>query len=247
MRIFKSLFFMLCSAPLAAASDTTKQAEKEPLVIHSKYGMTCDKEKLTCVAEGEVIVIQATHEMHAKKANAFMKKNEQGKLEISRLEAYEDVQFFGLNGETATAEVAIYDLNSHRIDLKPGPGQQVVLWKDQYILLADSIDIHLKEDQNKKQEVDKIEAKGHVELSSETELVESGFATMTPKDNMIILTGDVKINRATGQLRGAYAQVNLDTKVSKVLKRSDVNSDERVKVFVYPKAVDKKTADNAPK
>ncbi len=225
---------------MASTSESMKEASKEPLVIDSRDGLKCDREKLTCVAVGDVIIRKGPYEMHSVKANAFMKKNAQGKLEINRVEAQDNVRFFGINGEKATADLAIYDMDQHRIDLKPAKGHQVVVWKDEYVLLSDFIYIHLKEMDNKKLELDKIVAKGHVKLSSPDELIEGDNAIMTPKSKLITITGNVKANRTQVQLRGSYAKVNLDTKVSTVLKRDDVSTDQRVKVFIYPEEVEKK-------
>lgn len=234
---------MICSVQVALASNSTsmKEAEKSPLVIDSKNGLKCDKKKLVCTAEGEVIVRKGPYELHAKKASAFMKKDENGKMAIHRIEAQNQVKFFGLNGEKATAEKASFAADSHRIELRPGPRQQVIVWKDEYLLMADSININLVEGAEKKLDLGSINGKGHVLLSSPSELIEGDVATYTPKNKMIIMTGNVVANRHEGQLRGSYAEVNVDTKRSKVLKRNDVQTDGRVKVFVFPDKTDRKT------
>jgi lipopolysaccharide export system protein LptA len=243
MRIIVTFLTILLTGSLAMAStgETMKVAEAAPLIIDSKDGLTCDREKLMCTAEGEVVIRKGPYEMHSKQAIAFMKKNEQGKLEIQRVEAHDDVRFFGISGETATSEDASYDLDDQLIHLIPAKGKQVTVWKDEYIMLSDDLKIQFNENSDEKLEIDRIDANGHVSLSSPDELIEGNKATMTPKTNLVDVIGDVRVNREQGLLRGPYAQVNLDTKVSKVLNRDSVNTGERVRVFVYPEQVDKKT------
>lgn len=224
----------------ASTNEVMKAAEAAPLVIDSRDGLKCDREKQVCTAAGEVIIRKGPYEIHSNTASAFMRKNAVGKMEIGRVEAHDNVRFFGLDGEKATSEHATYDVDKHLIDLKPGKGRQVIVWKDEYVMLSNFLDIHLQEDAEQKLKIEKIDAKGHVTLSSPDELIEGDLATMTPETKLIIITGDVKVNKKEGQLRGSYAQVNLDTKASKVLKRDGVNTDEKVRVFVYPEKTDKK-------
>lgn len=233
-----TLAICLLNLPLVFGS---ADGEKDPLIIDSAHGLKCDREKLICTAEGNVKISKGMYEIHGDKASAFMKKNEQGKMEIRRVEIHENVNIFGQTGEKATAEHAIYDLDTLRIDLTPLKSKQVKVWKDDYLLLADTLAIHLKMDTNKKHELDKIVAKGHVKVSSPDELLESNHAVMTPETNLIVMTGDVIANRIDGQIRGSYAEVNLDTKRSKVLRRKDVSSDERVRVLVSPEKKDTKS------
>lgn len=231
---------MLSEIAYGSSSETMKEAEKAPLTIDSSNGLTCEKEKMKCVAEGNVIVRKGPYEMQSHRADAFMKKNKEGKMEINRVEAHNDVKFFGLDGETATADDAVYDIDTQRIDLSPAKGDRVIVWKDDYILLSDKVHIYFKEDEDNKLQVDKIEAKGNVAMSSPDEMVEGHLATFTPENKMILVTGDVRVNRKEGLLRGPAAQVNLDTKTSKMLKETNGNTENRVKVYVYPEEVDKK-------
>lgn len=242
---FLSAFFLLSHVSVySSSSDGMKQAEKAPLQINSKSGLKCDREKMLCEAEGSVIVTKGPYVMLSDKASAQMAKNETGKLEISHVESHENVRFFGTEGESATADDAVYDLASGTIDLKAGKGNQVTVWKDNYILLADFIQIHFKKDEGHKLQVDKIDAKGNVKLSSEDEFLEGNTATMIPSSKMVYINGNVLLNRKEGQLRGPAAEVNMDTKASKVLKGSQASTNDRVRVYVYPKEVDRKAVRN---
>lgn len=241
MRIYIAfLFAALISVQnsFGSTNETVKQAERFPLTIDSRDGMHCDREKQFCTAEGQVVVKKGEYEMYAKKAKAFMRRNNEGKNEINRIEAYDDIRFFGINGETSTSDSAIYDLDQQKLELTPSKGKQVILWKDDYILKASHLEIYFRQDESEKYSLDHIDATGQVALSSPEELVEGDKAVFTPNDNMIIVTGDVRVTKEEGQLRGKYAKVNVDTKFSEVLKRSDINEDSRVRVFVYPEKTD---------
>jgi lipopolysaccharide export system protein LptA len=146
-----------------------------------------------------------------------------------------------MENEKATAEDASYDLESQTIDLNGSKGKQVVVWRDTYILLCDDLKIFFKETPDGKLEIDQINGRGHVQLSSPDELIEGDKAIMTPASNMVDIHGDVRVNRKQGQLRGPHAQVNLDTKVSKMLQGAGGNTSERVRVLVFPKEIDKNT------
>lgn len=222
---------------LASDAATFKAADEAPLTIDSSNGLQCDRVKQVCTAEGNVVVRKGPYEMFAKKGLAYMRKNEEGKTEIYRVEAYEDVKFFGLNGEAATSDEAYFDMDEKVIRLIPLKNRQVRAWKDEYVLFANDLAIHLQPDQDNKLNVKHIDADGNVTLSSEEELVSGDHAIYTPESRMVHITGDVRLNRKEGQLRGTYAEVNIDTKLSKVLKRPDVESDKRVRVFVYPEKV----------
>lgn len=229
-----TLFFMSVFSLQSAFASA--DVEKDPLVIDSAQGLKCDREKMVCTAEGSVKISKGPYEIHGDKALAFMQKNARGKMEIRRVEIHNNVKIFGQAGEKATAEHAIYDLDNLRIDLTPLKSKQVTVWKDDYLLMSDTLNIHLKMDEDDKHELDKIVAVGRVKVSSADELIEGDRGVMTPETDLIVITGDVKANREDGQIRGSYAEVNLDTKRSKVLKRDGVNTDERVRVFVYPES-----------
>lgn len=218
----------------ASDNKAIKSAIEVPLTIDSRDGLKCDRAKGVCTAQGHVVVRKGPYEMFAEKGQAFMRKNEAGKSEIRRIEAYTNVRFFGLGGEAATSDEAYFDMDEKLIRLIPHKNKQVHVWKDDYVLLADDLTIHLEPDQDNKLRLHHIEAHGHITLSSLQELVKGDDATYTPATSLVDITGDVRVNRHEGQLRGSYAQVNIDTKLSKVLKRADVDTDKKVQVFVYP-------------
>ncbi|MBP6985508.1 MAG: hypothetical protein KBB83_02825 [Alphaproteobacteria bacterium] len=219
---------------ISDAMATAEIIEKDPLIIDSANGMKCDREKQTCSTEGKIKISKGVYEIHGESATAFMGKNPEGKSNIRRVEIHKNVQIFGESGEKSAAEHAIYDLDTLTIELKPNGSKQVIVWKDEYILLADKITIYLKENTENKNEVDHILARGHVKVSSPEEFILSDEATMTPQENLIIMTGNVLANREEGQLQGPYALVDLEKKTSSVLKRKDMDDNERVRAFVYP-------------
>lgn len=236
-KIFLGLSFILIPSLLQASTqETLKKAEAAPLTIDSLKGVHCDREKNFCSAEGKVVVRKGPYEIFTHKAKAFIRKNTLGKTEIFRIEAKGDVRFFGPGGESGTSDEATYDIEDGLVKLTPSTGNKVILWKDQYILEADCINIHFEKD---KASLQKIDAIGKVLLSSPEEIIEGSKAVFTPDNHMIVVTGDVRVTNASGQLRGSCAKVNVDTKRSEVLKRPQVSKDRRARVLIYPKEVKK--------
>ena len=227
-------FLLTCGSAVASSQQTLSEAEKSPLIIDSRDGLKCDRVNQVCTAKGKVVLRKGPYTIYSKKAVAYMRKNTEGKNEIRRVEIFDDVKFFGPLGESAASDEAVYDLDDQIIQLIPDANKQVTVWKDDYILIANTLDIHFTPSGAGRPEITHIDALGNVSLSSPIEMVTGDSAKFTPNTNLVIVTGDVRLNREEGQLRGSYAEVNIDTKLSKVLKRAENDTDERVRVFVYP-------------
>lgn len=236
MRKRLSFCLALVAAPLAVASNTTtlNQAQRSQLIIDSREGMQCDRIKGHCQAEGHIVVTKGPYKMTSQRADVYTRKVNDSKTEIQRVEAQDDVRFFGPENEAAVSQKAVYDADQQNIRLTPIAGQKVTLWKDNYIIFSNRLDIKLQDGQTTDTRIQDVIAQGDVVLSSPDELVKADKAIYNPNKGYIYVYGNVTIDREQGQTQGSYAEVNLDTKRIKMIKRPGVKTDKDVRVFIYP-------------
>ena len=102
--------------------------------------------------------------------------------------------------------------------------------QDDKRLSADVLSAHLREDAEGKLSVHRVEAFGNVEVASETEIVRAEYGDYNVESGIATLTGSVKITKGQNQLNGDFAEVNLNTGISKLLARPDAVTGESSQV-----------------
>ncbi len=80
----------------------------------------------------------------------------------------------------------------------------------------------------------RIEAFGNVHISTETEIAVGDRGIYNADTGIAVLAGNVRITRGQNQLNGDYAEVNMNTGVSRLLSRPD--SDNRVRGLFVPES-----------
>jgi lipopolysaccharide export system protein LptA len=85
-----------------------------------------------------------------------------------------------------------------------------------------------------KRELKQVEANGRVVIIDKTEVVHGQKAIYDLKRGIATLTGGVKITRGKNQLNGEYAEVNLNTGVSRLLGAPKGKGDGRVHTLLVP-------------
>jgi lipopolysaccharide export system protein LptA len=91
--------------------------------------------------------------------------------------------------------------------------------------------------------VDRVEAFGHVEIRTPTEVVRGDRGVYSPATGMARLLGNVRITRGDNQVNGREAIVNLRTGVARLVSASDRG--ERVRGLIVPQQ-DKPGTPQAP-
>jgi lipopolysaccharide export system protein LptA len=85
-----------------------------------------------------------------------------------------------------------------------------------------------------KRELRQVEADGHVVITDKSEVARGQKAIYDLKRGIATLSGGVKITRGQNQLNGEYAEVNLNTGVSRLLGAAKGKGDGRVHTLIVP-------------
>ena len=217
---------VFCCLPVKATTKGT------PIEIESDKGLICDRKSNVCTATGNVRTRKDGWLMLSNKLTAYMRRGADNKQEIWQIHAAGSVRFFGAIGETGFAPQVTYNVDSRTITLT-GPTEYPVLIKTDRLIKAKTIIVFLNPPTNKEEKIDHIEAHDDVFLSSPVESAHADFCTYIPRTKFATLIGNVRVNRAEGQIKGPYAEVNLDTGVSKMLVIDHSQDDpERVQAFI---------------
>jgi lipopolysaccharide export system protein LptA len=112
------------------------------------------------------------------------------------------------------------------------------------VIEAELLKAYVNKNATGKYEIDEIEAFNNVIIITQTEVAKAKYGHYQPEKHMMILKDNVQITNQEGQMNGAYAEVDLDKGISKMLMKfptqeKDEKSEaatERVKVLILPKA-----------
>lgn len=90
----------------------------------------------------------------------------------------------------------------------------------------------------------RIEGFGHVHVSTPTEIVTADRGVYNADTGIAMMSDNVRITRGDNQLNGDFAEVNLNTGISRLLTRSDGNGKAQVRGLFIPQQ--KQSAASAP-
>ncbi len=99
-------------------------------------------------------------------------------------------------------------------------------------LESDTIIATLRDNANGQREIETLEAKGNVVITTRQEVATGSYAIYRASTNKVELQGDVKITRGPNILTGTKAEVDLNTNISKIF--GSPNSNGRVRGVFYP-------------
>lgn len=83
------------------------------------------------------------------------------------------------------------------------------------------------------QRMQRIEGFGSVHVSTPTDIVRADRGVYNADTSIAMMSGDVRITRGQNQLNGDFAEVNLNTGISRLLTRAD-SGDKRVRGLFVP-------------
>lgn len=84
------------------------------------------------------------------------------------------------------------------------------------------------------QRMQRIEGFGNVHVSTPTDIVRSDRGVYNADTSIAMMSGNVRITRGQNQLNGDFAEVNLNTGISRLLTRADSTGDKRVRGLFVP-------------
>jgi lipopolysaccharide export system protein LptA len=105
---------------------------------------------------------------------------------------------------------------------------------------ADVLTAYFRPDAEGRLEMSTVKADGNVRISTPTEFARGAAGVYYVKEQLATLTGAVKITRGESQLNGEYAEVDLESGVSRLLGAAPGQpGDTRVRGLLVPESLDK--------
>ena len=125
-------------------------------------------------------------------------------------------------------------------------GARVV--RDEQELNADIIRAYFKPGESGNLEVARVEAEGHVGIRGKGDYATGDRAVYYVGDDRVTLQGNVTVTRGENELKGAFAEVNLASGISRLTGGAPGSgTNERVQGLIVPKSVGKKSGDEPAK
>jgi lipopolysaccharide export system protein LptA len=190
------------------------------------------------VAEGAVRIATPTQTVYGDKADYDMN---QGVVVITGQD---------LKATTATQTITAKDRFEYwaKRDIVVARGN-VVMTEPGKKVSADLVTGYFIAGADGKRDLKQVEATGNVIIVDKAEVAHAQKGIYDPKRGLATLSGGVKITRGKNQLNGQYAEVNLNTGVSRLLGGPKGKGDGRVHTLIVPEqnATDAGTGTGAAK
>lgn len=248
---------LIFAPPALAQGVSALQESDEPLEINADDGIEWQRDNQVYIARGNARAAQGDVELFADVLTARYRKREDDSTEIYQVEADGTVRIvtpkeevfgdravysvdtgtFVLTGDdirmvaeqdtiTARDSLEYYE----REQVAVANGDAVAIREDKRIR-ADRLVARFTESASGKNEVERVDAKGNVQISTETEYASGNSAVYFVNQELATLIGDVSITRGDNQLNGQRAEVNLKTGVSTLKGDAEAT---RVRVLLDP-------------
>ena len=219
------------------------QEGEEPLEINAEEGIEWRRDSQQYIARGNARAAQGDLEVFADVLTATYRPTAAGDNEIYQIDAEGNVRIVS-PGETVYGETARYLLDQRVLvlrgdNLKMVAGEDVLTARDTFEyweelqvavargnavairgdrrIRADSLVAQLAKGSDDNLEIDKVDAKGNVQISTPSDYVEGNQGVYYVRRQFATLTGAVKITRGDNQLNGEYAEVDLESGISKLM------------------------------
>ena len=229
-----------------------------PLEIVADNGIEWRTEDRIYIARGNARAKQGDVSVHADVLKAYYRDAEGGATQIWRIDADGSVRIVSpthkSNGDKAVYDVArgILVLTGN-VRMVTGTDKIIArdsleYWEKRGLavargnaiasrgenrLRADILTAHFTEDKDGKSKITRIDAFDNVLVSSPGEIATGKQGVYNVETGIAILSGSVKITRGENQLRGAYAEVDLNTGVSRLFG----SATQRAQGYFLPKDI----------
>jgi len=261
----------LCAAALAQGIGLPGQSRNTPLEINADQGIEWQQKTKAYIARGNARAAQGDVAVHADTLTAYYREKDGGGTSIWRIDAENNVRIvtptqraFGNKGvydvdngilvltgnvrmETETDRITAQDSLEYweKRNLAVARGNAIAERGDNK-LRADVLTAHFFKDAKGKSRVRKIDAFDNIVITTPDEIVRSNRGVYDVETGIAKLTGSVKVTRGTNQLNGEYAEVNLNTGVSRLFGRGgSVRGIFTPEAVEKPKSTDRKTTQGA--
>lgn len=220
------------------------QSGDKPIEINAEQGIEWQQRNKAYIARGNARAAQGDVAVHADVLTAYYRDIDGGGTEIWRIDAEGHVRIVTPT-QRAYGDKAVYDVDNGvlvltgkvRLDTETDritARDSIEYWEKQNLavargnavairgenrLRADVLTAHFAKDKNGKARVRQVDAFDNIVITTPDEIVRSSRGIYDVETGIATLTGSVKITRGANQLNGAYAEVNLNTGVSRIFGR----------------------------
>lgn len=233
-----------------------------PLEINADEGIEWRRDSQQYIARGNARAAQGNMEVFADVLVADYRQDAEGQNQVYQIEAQGNVRIVS-SGETVTGQLGRYDVDRKVMvlrgdNLKMVTGQDVItardsfeFWEELQVAVArgnavairgdrrvraDSLTAHLQKGADGKQAIERVDAIGNVEISTPTDSVRGDKGIYYVQRQFAKLFGGVKITRGENQMNGEYAEVDMQSGISKLMAAAPgTQAADRVRGLLIPR------------
>jgi len=237
-----------------------------PIEITADDGIEWWQKKLFYIARGNAKAHRGEVDLFGDKLTAHYRLDAAGDREIWRLDAVGNVRIVSPS-EQAYGDKGVYDVDKGilvltgkvRLDTpqeRVTANESLEYWANKNMAIARGDALAIRDDRRLrgdvlvayftvpdaqgKRKLRRLEAYQNVHVSTPSEIVRGDRGIYNVESGIATIIGSVKITRGDDQMNGDYAEVDMKSGVSRML-RSPEGSGGRVKVLLKPSKSEKKT------
>lgn len=231
----------LSATVLAQGIGLPGQSRNTPLEINADQGIEWQQKTQAYIARGNARAAQGDVAVHAETLTAYYREKQGGGTTIWRIDADQKVRIVSPT-QRAFGDKGVYDVDNGILVLTGNVRMEtetdritardsLEYWEKRNLavargnaiaergenkLRADVLTAHFYKDAKGKSRVRQVDAFDNIVITTPDEIVRSNRGVYDVETGIAKLTGSVKITRGTNQLNGEYAEVNLNTGVSRL-------------------------------
>ena len=250
------------AASLAQGLGGNLRQGDSPLEINADEGIEWRRDEQKYIARGNARAARGEIEIYADILTAHYRSGATGDTEIYQIDAQGNVRIVTPN-ERVYGDLARYNVDralmilwGENLRLETDTDtltaeDSLEYWEERQIAVArgnatatredrqmraDLMTAYFKENAEGDLDIDYVDATGNVEIATAAEFARGDRAKYYVQRQLATLEGAVKITRGENQLNGGYAEVNLETGVSKLLGAPPgAGGDTRVRGLLVPR------------
>lgn len=228
---------------LPGAAAPGGKAERQPLDVQADNAIEWHQDQKAYVARGNASAKRGDSTVFADVLTAYYRETKDKGTEVFRVKAEGNVRVVTPN-QQVFGDLGVYDVDQQVAVMTGGnlrlitPNEVVtakesleyyeatklvaargdaIALRGQDIIRADILVGRFKEGQGGASEMERIDGTGNVIITTPTDVARCQKVMYHVTTEIALLTGDVKITRADNQINGDAAEMNMKTKVNRVL------------------------------
>lgn len=245
----------LISPVVAQGLNFASGSSNKPIEIVADDGIEWQQDNEILIATGNAKASRDGITVTAQVLRAYYRKKAGGGADLYRLDAAGGVRIFSAT-DTITGQSAVYDfekaillVNGKNVVYKTGNDiisatRQMEYWERKQMAIArgnatavhegkkvraDTLTALMRKGKKGKSEVHTIEAFNNVIILTEEDRARADKGIYTIDNGLALLSGNVKITRENNILTGDQAEINLNTGISRLLRKK-----QRIRGIIYP-------------